>query len=168
MFWIAKALEAAAARIALVAFHDGRPLVRRHGARARIRQQVDQDIVGGKQEQVVVRGLQQLLALFAGGPVNRLDALDPERFDDGLERHGKTPWVLSATLLPEAETASKSTTAVQFFGFQQGTENRCRAAYALGSSLNRSLGAPALCAKGGRLAGNSLHSGSVSSYKWIG
>ena len=55
---IAKAIETLAAGIALVAFHDGGPLMRGHGASAGISEQVDQDIVGRKQKQIVVRGPQ--------------------------------------------------------------------------------------------------------------
>ena len=61
---IFEAVEAAAAGVAFVAFHDGGPLVRGHGAGAGIGEQVDQDIVGGQKEQVVVRGFEQLLALL--------------------------------------------------------------------------------------------------------
>jgi hypothetical protein len=84
---IAKTIEAAAARVALVALHDGGPLMRRHGASARIRQQVDQHIVGLEKEKIVVRGLDQLFTLRPRGPADRLDALDAEGLDDGLDRH---------------------------------------------------------------------------------
>ena len=60
---ILEAVEAAAAGVAFVAFHDGGPLVRGHGAGAGVGEQVDQDIVGGEEEQVVVGGFEQLLAL---------------------------------------------------------------------------------------------------------
>ncbi len=84
---IAKAVEAAAAGVALVAFHDGGPLVRGHGAGAGIGEQVDEDVVRREQKQIVVRGTQQMLALLAGGPADRLDALDTERLNDGLDGH---------------------------------------------------------------------------------
>jgi hypothetical protein len=58
-------IEAPAARVALVALHHPGPLVRRHRARAGIRQQVDQDIVRRQQKEVVVCGPQQALALLA-------------------------------------------------------------------------------------------------------
>ena len=83
-----KRVEAAAAGVAFVAFHDRGPLVRGHGAGAGIGEQVDQDIVGGQQEQVVVRGVEQLLALGAGCPAQGFDALDAEGFDDGFDGHG--------------------------------------------------------------------------------
>src|SRR5271170_5803720 len=47
---IAKAIEAAAACITLIAFHDGRPLMGRHCAGSRIGQKIDQHIVGGKKK----------------------------------------------------------------------------------------------------------------------
>ena len=93
---IAEAVEAAAAGVALVAFHDGGPLMRGHGAGAGVGQQVDEDVVGREQKQVVVRGAQQMLALFAGGPADGLNALDAERLDDGLDGH-----VFSAAARPQ-------------------------------------------------------------------
>ena len=62
----AEAVEAAAAGIAFVAFHDGRPLMRGHGAGAGVGEQVDQDVVGGKQEQVVVRGFAEVASRSGG------------------------------------------------------------------------------------------------------
>ena len=47
---ILEAIEAAAAGVAFVAFHDGGPLVGGHGAGAGVGEQVDEDIVGGEQE----------------------------------------------------------------------------------------------------------------------
>ena len=63
---VAEAIEAAASRVALIAFHDGGPLVRGHGAGARVGEQVNQNVVGRQQEQVVMRGLQQLLLVVRG------------------------------------------------------------------------------------------------------
>ena len=53
---IFEAVEAAAAGVALVAFHDGGPLVGGHGAGAGVGEQIDEHIVGREQEEVVVRG----------------------------------------------------------------------------------------------------------------
>ena len=44
---VAEANEALAPGVALVAFHDGRPLMGGHGAGARVRKQVDQHVVRG-------------------------------------------------------------------------------------------------------------------------
>ena len=49
--------------------------MRGHGAGAGIGEQIDQDIVGGEQKEIVMRGFEELLALFAGGPANGFDAL---------------------------------------------------------------------------------------------
>ena len=73
--------------IALVAFHHGGPLVRRHGARAGVGEQIHQDIASGEEKQIVVRGTQQMLALFARGPADGLNALDTKWLNDGLDGH---------------------------------------------------------------------------------
>jgi hypothetical protein len=79
-----EAMEAFAAGVAFVAFHDRGPLMRGHGSGAGIGEQVDQNVGGGKKEQVVVSGFEQLFPFFAGGPVNAFDA---EWFDDGFDGH---------------------------------------------------------------------------------
>jgi len=84
---IPEAIEAAAPRIAFIAFHDRRPLMGGHGTRPGICQQIDQHIVGGQQEHVVVRSCEQLFALVTGGPADRLDTLDAKRFNDGPDGH---------------------------------------------------------------------------------
>ncbi len=56
---ISEADEAAAAGVALIALHNGGPLVGGHGAGAGVGEQIDQHIVGGEQEQVVVGGAQE-------------------------------------------------------------------------------------------------------------
>ena len=63
---VAETIEAAAAGVALVAFHDRRPLMRGHGAGAGVGEQIDEHIVGWKQEEVVVRGAQKLLRAARG------------------------------------------------------------------------------------------------------
>ena len=80
---IAKAVEALAACVTFVAFHNGGPLVSGHRAGAGIGEQVDQHVGSGKKKEIVVRGAKQLQALIAAGPADRLDALDAKRFDDG-------------------------------------------------------------------------------------
>src|ERR1043165_2775568 len=81
---IFEVVEAFAAGVALVAFHDAGPLVRGHGASAGVGEQIDEDIVGGQQEEIVVRRFEELLALSSSGPANGFDALDAERFNDGF------------------------------------------------------------------------------------
>ena len=85
---IPEAVEAAAAGVAFVALHDRGPLVRGHGSGAGVGEEVDEDIVGRQEEEVVVGGFEELLALWAGGPVKRFDAFDAEGFDDGFDGHG--------------------------------------------------------------------------------
>src|SRR5271165_7451009 len=98
---IAKAIEAAAAGVALVAFHDCGPQTRGHGAGSGIGEEIDENVIGGKKKQVVKRSPQPLLALRAGGPVNRLDALDAKRLDNGAGHGGSHPtlnieWIKTA------------------------------------------------------------------------
>jgi len=83
-----EAIEAATSCVALVAFHYGRPLMGGHGAGAGVRQQVNEDVVGGEEEKVVMGGFEKLFALGAGCPADRFDALDAERFDDCFNGHG--------------------------------------------------------------------------------
>ena len=66
-------IETFAPGVTLVALHDAGPLMSGHCAGARVGKQVDQDVLGGKQKEVVERGLEQLLALPAGGPADGLD-----------------------------------------------------------------------------------------------
>jgi hypothetical protein len=80
---VAKAVKATAPGITLVAFHDCGPLVRGHGSGTRIREEVNQDVVGRQQEEVVVGGLEKALALGARRPADRLDTLDAKGLDDG-------------------------------------------------------------------------------------
>ena len=63
---VAEAIEAAAAGIALVAFHDGGPLMGGHGAGAGVGEEVDEDVVGREQEEVVVRRLSGVLRAARG------------------------------------------------------------------------------------------------------
>ena len=76
--------EALASGVGFVAAHHTRPLLGRHGARAGIGEQVDQDVAGFDPKQVVARLDQVPLAFGGCAVVERLDALDAERLDDGL------------------------------------------------------------------------------------
>ena len=78
-----EAEEALAAGVGFVAAHHRRPLLGGHGAGAGIGEQVDQDVAGFDQEEVVAGLLQVALALFRRGLAQRLHALDAERLDDG-------------------------------------------------------------------------------------
>ncbi len=88
---VAEVVEASASGVAFVAFHDARPLMGRHRAGAGIGQQVDEHVIGRKQEEVIVCGAQQFFPLLAGCPADRLDALNTKRFDDGFGRHRRNP-----------------------------------------------------------------------------
>ena len=80
-------IETAAPGIALVAFHDGRPLVSAHSAGAGVGEQVDQNIVGLQQEQIVRGCSQQALTFGASGPADGFHTFDSKRLDDGVDRH---------------------------------------------------------------------------------
>ncbi len=82
-------VEAFAAGIALVAAHEGGPLLGRHGAGAGVGEQVDEDVAGGDREQVVAGFFQVLLALGDGSVAEKLDALDLERLDNGFHKRSR-------------------------------------------------------------------------------
>ncbi len=84
-------IEAAAARIAFVAFHNGGPLLRGHRAGSRIGQQVNEHGISRKLEQVVAGGPQKSFPLPPGGPVDWFHALDAKGLDDGVGAHGTFP-----------------------------------------------------------------------------
>jgi hypothetical protein len=77
-------VEALATGIRLITTHDRRPLLRRHGARSRIRKQIDQDMRGVKLKQVVPSLFEHPLPFLARRPAQRLDRLDAERLYDRL------------------------------------------------------------------------------------
>ena len=52
-------IEALAAGVAFVAFHDGGPLMGGHGACAGVGEEVDEDVFSGHEEEVVVRGFEK-------------------------------------------------------------------------------------------------------------
>ncbi len=85
---IPETIEAAAAGITFIAFHDGGPLMRGHGAGAGVSEEVDENVVGGEEKKIVMRGLEKFFALRAGRPADGLDALDAKGFDDGFGLHG--------------------------------------------------------------------------------
>ncbi len=80
-------VEAFASGVALVAFHNAGPLAGGHRSGAGVGEQINQNIISGQQEKVVIGGFKKPLALLAGGPADGLDALDTERLDDGFDRH---------------------------------------------------------------------------------
>src|SRR5208337_3696730 len=85
---IAEAREAGRARIGLVAAHHGGPLLRGHGRRAGIREQVNQDCFRSDQKKIVPGLFDELLPFRACSPANGLNTLYAEWFDDRANRHG--------------------------------------------------------------------------------
>ena len=79
--------ERARAGVRLVSLHHPRPLVHRHGARARVGEQVDQDVLRLEEEHVVMRFVECRCAFVLGRLADRLDGLDAKRLDDRLEFH---------------------------------------------------------------------------------
>ena len=53
---VAESIKTAAARIALVALHNRGPLMHRHCAGARVSEEIDENVIGGQEEKIVVRG----------------------------------------------------------------------------------------------------------------
>ena len=91
-----EAVERPAPGIGLVALHQRAPLRGRHRAGAGVGQQVDEDVVGAQQEQVVARLLERAHALLTRREAERFDGLDAEGFDDGVEGHVRCSGQLSA------------------------------------------------------------------------
>src|SRR5258708_4765185 len=79
-----QAVETFAAGVRFVAAHHGRPLFGGHCDGAGIGQEIDQDIFGVDEEQVVAGLLEETLALFGRCLPERFDALNAEWFDDGF------------------------------------------------------------------------------------
>jgi hypothetical protein len=71
--------------VALVAVLDRGPLIARHRARARIGQEVDEDVAGVEVEEVPAGGPERRLACLDRGQPDGLDRVDPERLDDRPE-----------------------------------------------------------------------------------
>src|SRR5258708_33740722 len=79
-----QAVETFAAGVRFIAAHHGRPLFGGHWAGSGIGQEIDQDIFGVDQEQVVAGLLEETLALFGRCLPERFDALNAEGLDDGF------------------------------------------------------------------------------------
>jgi len=80
---VAETLPRRRSRVALVTALEPRPLLGRHGARARVRQQVHKDAWAWHVEQVVTCTHKLFLAIRESRHGDRLDRMDPERLDDG-------------------------------------------------------------------------------------
>ena len=94
---VGEAVVAACACVRLVAAHHRGPLLGAHRARPRVGEEIDDDVVGAYAEQVVVRGLQDAVALARGRHPDGLDDLDAKRLDDGAGhgvslRRGEEVW----------------------------------------------------------------------------
>jgi len=78
-----EAVPGAASGIRLVPPHDGGPLLRAHGCGAAVGQQVDEYVLGRKQEDIKPGSAQLAIALVGRRHPNRLDGLNLERLYDG-------------------------------------------------------------------------------------
>ena len=88
LYCITEAREARRTGIGLIAAHHGGPLFGGHGGGAGIGEQVDENLLGIDQKEIVAGRFDQLLALFSRGAPNGLDTLDAEGFDNGSNGHG--------------------------------------------------------------------------------
>ena len=79
--------EGPGAGVALVAFHDRAPLLGAHGAGPAVGQEVEQHAVGRNEKDVQLRFFEPGFPLVARAHADRLDGLDAERLDDGVD-HG--------------------------------------------------------------------------------
>ncbi len=84
---VAEAVERAASGVRLVPLHESAPLGRRHGAGARVGEQVDENVLRGQEEEVEPRRAKRCLTLLPSRELHRLDGLDAKRLDDGSEVH---------------------------------------------------------------------------------
>ncbi len=78
-----QAEEAFAAGVAFVAAHDGGPLRIGHGAGAGVGEQIDQNISGVDEEEIVAGLGEKALAFRGSGVMQRFHALNAEGFNDG-------------------------------------------------------------------------------------
>ena len=79
-----KAIEALAAGVRLVTAHQGGPLLRAHGRSAAVGEQVDDHVLGLKQEEVVRSFFETAFTLLARGHLDGFDYFDFEGFNDCL------------------------------------------------------------------------------------
>src|ERR1051326_4946010 len=93
-----EAVETFTAGIGFIAAHHGRPLLGGHGAGAGVGQEIDQDILGVDEEQVVAGLLEETPALFGRGLPERFDTLDAEWLDDGF--HYASTSIRASAALP--------------------------------------------------------------------
>src|SRR5690606_29550857 len=77
---LVQGFPAARTGIAFVAEHDAGPLVLAHGARAAVREQVDEHIGRVELERVITRSLERFEAISGGRHLERFDHLDLEWF----------------------------------------------------------------------------------------
>ena len=86
-------VEVGRAGVRLVAEHHAGPLAIRHGARARVGEQVDVALLGLQEKRVVARRGDRALALGACGHLDGLDDFDLPRLGPaGTPRHGDAPF----------------------------------------------------------------------------
>ena len=78
---------AAASGVTFIAFHDGSPLVGGHGSGAGVGEEIDEDVIGGHEKEIVVGVLEETLAVSTLRPVDGLDTLDAKWLDDGADGH---------------------------------------------------------------------------------
>jgi len=107
---------ASAASVTLVAFDQGGPLMRRHGADSGIGQQVYEHILGVQQKQVVMRRAEEFLTLRTRGPTNEFDALDAEGLEYGLGRCMARFSLLRPAHRNRAQVSAMEITGTSYFG----------------------------------------------------
>ena len=88
-YHVLEPVERTAPGVGLVGVQHRGPLAGRHGPGPRIGEQVDEDLVGPKPEQVVGDALERRLAIGGRHRADRLCGVDAERLDDRLERHAR-------------------------------------------------------------------------------
>ena len=84
---VAESREARRPCVGFVATHHRRPLFRGHRRGSGIGEQINQNCIGRNEKKIVAGGLHKFPAFFPGGAADGLDAFDPKRLNDRLDRH---------------------------------------------------------------------------------
>ena len=81
-------IEARAARVRFISFHDTAPLTTAHGRSAAIGEQIDQHLTRSDGKDIVMRIVQNLESLFFAIEIDGLNGFDAKGLNNSFDRHG--------------------------------------------------------------------------------